>query len=109
MSSKAERKAIKKAQKEILKEYDELWTNPMKKPYLEKVVLNIGVGSGGEELERAASVLKTITGKEPVKTLSKKNIKEFNLRKGRAIGIKVTIRGVEAEKLLKRLFLVNND
>jgi large subunit ribosomal protein L5 len=109
MSTRAERKANKKAQKEITKGFDELWGNPMKRPHLEKIVLNIGVGSGGEELERAATVLKTITGKEPVKTLSKKNIKEFNLRKGRAIGVKVTIRGLEAEKLLKRLLLVNND
>lgn len=109
MSSRAERKANKKVQKEMAKEFDELWSNPMKKPHLEKIVLNIGVGSGGEELERAATVLRTITGREPVKTLSKKNIKEFNLRKGRAIGVKVTIRGQEAEKLLKRLLLVNNE
>jgi large subunit ribosomal protein L5 len=109
MSSRAERKASKKAQKELGKEFDELWTNPMKKPFLEKIVLNIGVGSGGDELERATTVLKTISGKEPVKTLSKKNIKEFNLRKGRPIGVKVTIRGKEAEKLIKRLLLVNND
>ena len=109
MSTRAERKANKKEQKEMAKTFDELWSNPMKKPHLEKIVLNIGVGSGGEELERAATVLKTITGKEPVKTLSKKNIKEFNLRKGRAIGVKVTIRGQDAEKLLKRLLLVNNE
>jgi large subunit ribosomal protein L5 len=89
--------------------FEELWKNPMKKPYLEKIVLNIGVGSGGEELERAATVLETITGKKVVKTLSKKNVKEFNLRKGRPIGTKVTIRREEAEKLLKRLLIVNNN
>jgi large subunit ribosomal protein L5 len=109
MSSRSERKAYKKAKKELAKEFEEHWTNPMKKPYLEKIVLNIGVGAGGEELERAATVLETISGKKPVKTQSKKNIKEFNLRKGRPIGTKVTIRGKEAEKLLKRLLVVNND
>jgi large subunit ribosomal protein L5 len=109
MSSRAERKKSKQELKERGKEFDELWNNPMKKPYLEKVVLNIGVGSAGEEIERAVTVLQTITGKEPVRTLSKKNIKEFNLRKGRPIGVKVTVRGIEAEKLLKRLLLVNND
>ena len=52
MSSKAK----KKKQKAI--NYDELWeSNPMKKPFLEKIVLNIGVGAGGEELERAVTVL----------------------------------------------------
>jgi large subunit ribosomal protein L5 len=105
MSTKAKKKALKLQEKE----YIEIWKNPMKKPYLEKIVLNIGVGSGGEELERAFTVLQTISGKSPVKTLSKKNVKEFNLRKGRPIGTMVTVRGAEAEKLLKRLLIVTNN
>lgn len=109
MSSKAAREIKKKSIKEQEKTFEEMWANPMKKPYLEKVVLNIGVGAGGEELERAATVLQTISGKTPVKTLSKKNVKEFNLRIGRPIGTMVTIREKEAEKLLKRLLVVNND
>ena len=99
----------KKAQKMQSKDFDALWENPMKKPYLEKVVLNIGVGAGGEELERAATVLETITGKKAVKTLSKKNVKEFNLRQGRPIGTMVTVRGTDAESLLKKLFIVHNN
>ncbi|MFX1346360.1 MAG: 50S ribosomal protein L5 [Promethearchaeota archaeon] len=90
-------------------EFDEKWKNPMKKPFLEKIVLNIGVGSGGEELEKAVTVLEQITGRTPVKTVSKVNVKEFNLRKGRPIGCKITIRGKEAERLLKRLLIVNNN
>jgi len=101
MSSKA-----KKTQKT---DFEDIWKNPMKRPYLEKIVLNIGVGAGGEELERATTVLETITGRKAVKTISKKNIKEFNLRKGRPIGTKVTVRGNEAEKLLKRLLIVTNN
>jgi len=93
----------------LSKIFEENWKNPMKKPYLEKVVLNIGVGMGGEELEKAATVLETITGQKAIKTLSKTNIKEFNLRKGRPIGTKVTIRGQNAEKLLKKLLIVNNN
>ena len=91
------------------KQYEEIWKNPMKKPYLEKLVLNIGMGSGGEELEKASTVLETISGMKAVKTISKKNVKEFNLRNGRPIGTKVTIRGEEAGKLLKRLLIVNNN
>ena len=109
MSVKATKKTQKISRKEQEKIFEEMWTHPMKKPYLEKVVLNIGVGAGGEELERAFTVLQTISGKTPVKTLSKKNVKEFNLRIGRPIGTMVTIRRKEAEKLLKRLFVVNND
>ncbi|KKN48952.1 hypothetical protein LCGC14_0647660 [marine sediment metagenome] len=102
-------KAKKKGQSDQSKEFEEIWKSPMRKPYLEKIVLNIGVGVGGEELEKAASVLKQITGKDPVKTLSKVNVKEFNLRIGRPIGCKITIRRQEAEKLLKRLLIVNNN
>jgi len=109
MSTKAVKVTKKKSLKEQEKIFEERWTNPMKTPYLEKIVLNIGVGAGGEELERAATVLQTISGKTAVKTLSKKNVKEFNLRIGRPIGTMVTVRNEEAEKLLKRLFVVNND
>ncbi|MFX0032159.1 MAG: 50S ribosomal protein L5 [Candidatus Hodarchaeota archaeon] len=102
-------KAKKKTTKAQTQQFEKFWENPMKRPFLEKLTLNIGVGSGGEELERAVKVLETITGRKPVKTLSRKNIKEFNLRKGRPIGTMVTIRGNEAEKLLKRLLIVNNN
>ncbi|MHA2392438.1 MAG: 50S ribosomal protein L5 [Promethearchaeota archaeon] len=102
-------KPTKKPSDTQSKDYDEKWKNPMKKPYLEKIVLNIGVGAGGEELEKAVSVLEQITGKSPIKTISKVNVKEFNLRKGRPIGCKITIRGKEAERLLKRLLIVNNN
>ncbi|MBD3196199.1 MAG: 50S ribosomal protein L5 [Candidatus Lokiarchaeota archaeon] len=104
MASKSEN-----TEQQELNAYDEKWQNPMKRPRLEKLVLNIGVGTGGEELERAAKVLESISGKTAKKTLSRKNVKEFNLRKGRPIGVKVTIRGKEAEELLKRILLVNNN
>lgn len=101
---------VKKKNKEQTTNFEEEWNkNVMRKPFLEKVVLNIGVGVGGEELDRAATVLGQISSGEPLKTLSKVNVKEFNLRIGRPIGTKVTIRGEDAEKLLKRLLIVNNN
>ncbi|MHA2009351.1 MAG: 50S ribosomal protein L5 [Promethearchaeota archaeon] len=105
MSTKAKRKTSNAQSKE----FDEKWNNPMKKPYLEKIVLNIGVGVGGEELEKASSVLVQITGRKTIRTQSKVNVKEFNLRKGRPIGCKITVRGNDAKKLLKRLLIVNNN
>jgi len=95
--------------KQALDSFEELWKNPIKKPHLEKIVLNIGVGNSGDELENASKVLEQITGRKAVKTLSRVNVKEFNLRKGKPIGTKVTIRGKEAEKLLKRLLIVYNN
>ena len=94
---------------ELEKAFEKTWESPMKRPFLEKIILNIGVGSGGEELVRAATVLESITEKKAVKTNSKINVKEFNLRKGRPIGTKITVRGSDAEKLLKRLLIVNNN
>ncbi|MFX0040024.1 MAG: 50S ribosomal protein L5 [Promethearchaeota archaeon] len=105
MSSKTRRKTPET----LSKEFEEKWKNPMKKPYLEKIVLNIGVGVGGEELEKAVTVLETIADQKAMKTLSKTNVKEFNLRKGRPIGAKVTVRGKNADKLLKKLLIVNNN
>ncbi|MFX1389875.1 MAG: 50S ribosomal protein L5 [Promethearchaeota archaeon] len=105
MSSKTTKKILNTSSKE----FEEKWKNPMKKPCLEKLVLNIGVGIGGEELEKAVDVLETISGQKAIKTLSKTNVKEFNLRKGRPIGTKVTVRGQNAEKLLKKLLIVNNN
>ncbi|MFX1301843.1 MAG: 50S ribosomal protein L5 [Promethearchaeota archaeon] len=102
-------KAKRKIPEALSKKFEEKWKNPMKRPYLEKLVLNIGVGVGGEELEKAVNVLETITGQKAIKTLSKTNVKEFNLRKGRPIGTKITIRGQNAEKLLKRLLIVTNN
>ncbi|MFW9999453.1 MAG: 50S ribosomal protein L5 [Candidatus Hodarchaeota archaeon] len=102
-------KIKKKIPDALSKKYEENWKNPMKKPYLEKLVLNIGVGVGGQELERAVAVLETITGQKAIKTLSKTNVKEFNLRKGRPIGTKITVRGQNGEKLLKKLIIVNNN
>lgn len=102
-------KTKKKIPEVLSKKYEESWKNPMKKPYLEKIVLNIGVGVGGQELEKAVAVLETITDQKAIKTLSKTNVKEFNLRKGRPIGTKITIRRQKAEKLLKKLIIVNNN
>ncbi len=105
MSTKAKRKIPETDPKEFI----EKWKNPMKRPFLEKIVLNIGVGQPGEELEKAVKVLETITNKKAIKTRSRVNVKEFNLRIGRPIGTKVTVRGKDAEKLLKRLLIVNNN
>lgn len=76
----------------------------MKEIMIEKVTLNIGVGKPGPELEKASSLLQEITGKKPVQTTTKRRIPTWSLRPGLAIGTKVTLRGKDAEEVLKRLF-----
>ena len=74
----------------------------MQNPRIEKVVLNIGVGSSGEELGRAEKLLQKLTSRKPVRTISKHKIPAWNLRKREPIGCKVTLRGKEAAEILKR-------
>ncbi len=78
--------------------------NPMREIRLDKVTVNIGVGEGGEKLAKAEELLATLTGRKPVQTLAKRTIRDFQIRKGEPIGVKVTLRGKEAEGMLERLF-----
>jgi large subunit ribosomal protein L5 len=69
---------------------------------IEKVTVNIGVGEAGERLEKASKVIKNITGHKPIYTLSKTTNKDWAIRKRMPIGCKVTLRGDDAEKFLKK-------
>ena len=72
------------------------YENIMQVPYLDKVVLNIGVGEAiqnAKALEAAEGDLAAISGQHPVTTRAKKSIAAFRLRTGMPIGLKVTLRG----------------
>ncbi|MGC8581080.1 MAG: 50S ribosomal protein L5 [Thermoplasmata archaeon] len=87
----------------------EIKQNPMKEIMLEKVVINIGVGEGGEKLEKASTVLKLLTNRTPTYTKAKVTNRDFGIRKGMNIGCKVTLRHKEAEEFLKKAFWVKNN
>src|SRR5215510_5907399 len=75
-------------------------------PKVEKVVINTSVGSQSDvkqALEEAKAELALITGQRPLETLAKKSISNFKLRKGQAIGAKVTLRGERMYEFLERL------
>ncbi len=78
--------------------------NPMREMRVEKVVLNMGIGEGGDKLKTAQGVLKELAGQKSVRTYGKKTIPEFGVRGGKSLGCKVTLRGERAEEILKRLF-----
>ncbi|MEM0121311.1 MAG: 50S ribosomal protein L5 [Thermoprotei archaeon] len=78
--------------------------NPMREIFIEKVVVNIGVGEAGERVKKAAMVLERITGVKPVYTSAHRSIREFSVRRGEEIGCKVTLRGSSAEAFLKKAF-----
>lgn len=80
--------------------------NLMEVPRIQKVVVNIGVGEAldnAKALESAVNDLTQITGQKPIITRARKSIANFKLREGRAIGVKVTLRGERMWSFLDRL------
>lgn len=76
--------------------------NPMREIQLEKVVLNMGIGSDENQLPNAKALLQKLTGHTPVATYARKRAPEFKIRKGQAIGAMVTLRKGEAREMLRR-------
>jgi len=80
--------------------------NIMEVPRVEKVVVNIGVGEAldnAKALDAAVGDLTQIAGQKPVITKARVSIANFKLREGRAIGVKVTLRGDRMWAFLDRL------
>lgn len=77
--------------------------NPMQQPRIEKLTLNVGAGKDQNRLEKGVTVLKMITGIDPVKTVTQKRIPTWGLRPGLPIGCKLTLRKNKAIEILKRL------
>lgn len=83
--------------------------NPMEVPRITKVVVNIGVGEAldnAKALDAAVADMTQITGQKPVIQKARKSIANFKLREGRAIGVKVTLRGERMWSFLDRLMNV---
>src|ERR1700751_676244 len=83
------------------------YKNLLQVPKLDKVVVNTCIPAQGADLkqalEDAKKELAVITGQKPAETKSKKSISNFKLRKGQAIGAKVTLRGDRMYQFLERL------
>ncbi len=85
------------------------YSNVMQAPRVRKVVLNVGMGEAldnPKSLENAVRDITIITGQHPVVTKARKSIAAFKLREGRAIGVKVTLRGERMWNFLDRLMNV---
>lgn len=84
--------------------------NPMLMPRITKVVVNIGVGEGGDRLANAEKVLKVVTGITPVRTLGKQQNRDLKVRIGFPIGCKATMRDPETiNNFLKNAFWVREN
>lgn len=85
------------------------YENSMRIPRIRKIVVNTGVGEALDNpkaLEYAVADLRLITGQQPVITNARKSIANFKLREGRAIGVKVTLRGARMWAFLDRLMRI---
>ncbi|MGL1937048.1 MAG: 50S ribosomal protein L5 [Fibrobacterales bacterium] len=84
--------------------------NVMQVPKLEKIVLNMGLGSATKNpriVEEAVDTLTAITGQKAVTTRAKKAISNFKLRENIAIGAKVTLHGDKMWEFLERFINVS--
>ena len=78
----------------------------MSLPKLQKIVVNMGVGSNLAEkkyMEEAVDVLTQISGQRPVVTKARKSIANFKLREGMNVGCMVTLRGARMYEFMDRL------
>jgi len=88
----------------LLKEFE--LGNVMQAPRLNKIVVNVGVGEAldnAKALDAVVNDITVITGQKPVVTKARKSISNFKLREGRAIGVKVTLRGERMWSFFDRL------
>ena len=82
------------------------YKNVFQVPRVKKVVINMGVGKGADDikiLEAALADLTTISGQKPVITRAKKAIANFKIKQGSPIGCKVTLHGAKMYEFLDRL------
>lgn len=103
-----EPRLFKKYKEEIIPELSKKfgYKNALQAPRIEKIVLNMGVGAGSQDIkiiEQAMADLALIAGQKPVITRAKKSIANFKIRKGLPIGCKVTLRALRMYEFLDRL------
>lgn len=82
------------------------YSSVMQVPKLQKICINQGIGDAVSDKKMIESALKemtTVTGQKAVPTHSTKDISNFKLRKGVAIGVRVTLRGDKMYEFLDRL------
>ncbi len=105
--------ALKKLYKEqivgnMVKQFG--YTSVMQVPRLVKISINEGIGAGTQDkkiVEEAVKELSLIAGQKAVMTNSRKDISNFKLRKGMAIGARVTLRDIRMYEFLERLIRVS--
>jgi large subunit ribosomal protein L5 len=82
------------------------YKNLMSIPKIEKIVLNVGLGSGLKDdkyTELVEKTLASISGQKAVRTKARKAIAGFKIREGMEVGVKVTLRGDKMYDFIDKL------
>lgn len=82
----------------------------MQVPKLVKISLNQGISAALTDkklIETGVAEMSAISGQKAVPTISKRDVSNFKLRKGNAIGVRVTLRGKKMYEFLDRLVSVS--
>jgi large subunit ribosomal protein L5 len=85
------------------------YTNAMQVPRLQRIVVNMGLGTAvgnPKVIDSAVAELTAITGQKPVVTRAKKSIATFKVREGMPIGAMVTLRRERMWEFFDRLVSV---
>jgi len=91
----------------LVKELD--YKTVMQVPKLTKISINQGISAALTDkklIDIGVAEMTAITGQKAVPTISRHDVSNFKLRKGNAIGVRVTLRGEKMYEFLDRLVSV---
>lgn len=84
--------------------------NPMLLPRIEKIVLNMGIGTyvsqGNKDFSSLKNDLALIAGQLPKVTHARKSVSNFKLREGMPVGMVTTLRGDRMYYFLEKLIAI---
>ncbi len=103
--SRLKKRFKEEIQKELQNKF--AYKNPMMVPFLEKVIINMGIAEASKDknaIQDCVNEMTMLTGQKPIITKAKKAISNFKLREGQPIGIKVTLRGIRMYDFIDRFF-----
>ncbi|AWU43687.1 50S ribosomal protein L5 [Blattabacterium sp. (Cryptocercus kyebangensis)] len=92
----------------LIKKFE--YSSVMEVPRLKKIILHQGVGSTTLDkklIDHSMNEITSIVGQKAVFCYSKHDESGFKLRKGMAIGVKVTLRRIKMYEFLERLITVS--